>query len=481
MFAVIGASCSPPDDPNRLDVMLVGSVPRLADPDREMLNPSDAVLMRETAMGLVAFDASGQVEPALGESWILTDDGRSLIFRLRRVRWPNGREVTGDDVARSISRAIANNSENKLKPFLSAIDTVVGMTGRVVEIRLRTPRPNMLQLLAQPELGVRISGRGLGPWRITDRTQTSLTLRPAENDAAASIDGAEPDRREVHLGAGRASAAIAGFTAGRSDLVLGGTIVDWPLVVAAALPGRPELRRDPVEGLFGFAILGDSAALTDRGIREALSMAIDRSALVEGLELPGWTPTAQLLPTQLDSGLPAAVPAWAGTSLNERRRIARERIGSWQKARGAIAPLRVALPPGPAMRVIFAHLAADWRQIGVNAVRVSLADPNHDLRLIDQIAPNSSANWYLTRTGCAYVASCSPAADAALIESRAAPTLEQRSAAIARSDAAAAQNAAYIPLGKPVRWNLVSRSLTLYRDNVFAVHPLAELRPLAPR
>ena len=133
------------------------------------------------------------------------------------------------------------------------------------------------------------------------------------------------------------------------------------------------------------------------------------------------------------------------------------------------------------MRMLFARIAADWRRIGIPAMLVPANDTDADMRLIDEVAPNNSANWYLTRTGCAYNLSCSTAGDFALSESRAAPSLGQRSAAIARADAAYALQASYIPIGKPLRWSLVSPVLTQYRDNSFGAHTFAELRPAPAR
>jgi oligopeptide transport system substrate-binding protein len=480
-LALIGASaCTPADDPNRVDISIIGQPPRLGDPDRETLDFSRQTLMRETAMGLVAFDANGQIEPALAESWILTDDGRSIVFRIRRMKWADGSDVTSNDVAASLNRAIAANSENRLKPILSAIDAVVGMTGRVVEIRLKTPRPTLLQLLAQPELGIRRRGAGLGPWRISGRAGNALVLRPMPDRMAEAIEDAPEDQRQVLVKGGRAALAVARFVGGTSDLVLGGTLTDWPIVTAAGLDDSSRLRRDPVEGLFGLAIIPNRAFTKERALREALAMAIDRRALVEGLSLPRWTAIERLLPMKMDSGQLPASPDWTGNTLEERRAIARQRIAAWQGARGDIDPVRVALPKGPGMRALFARLAADWRRIGVPAVMVPFADDDADLRLIDEVAPNSSANWYLTRTGCDYGLSCSTAGDFALSEARAAPSLGQRSAAIARADAAYAANAGYIPLGKPLRWSLVSPVLTRYRDNGFGVHPFAHLR-VSPR
>lgn len=472
------AACAPADDPNRIDVSIIGAPPKLGDPDREALDASRSVLMRETAMGLVAFDASGQVEPALAESWVVTDDGRSIVFRIQRLKWPDGRDVTGRDVATSLNRAIAASSENRLKPLLGAIDAVVGMTGRVVEIRLKTPRPMMLQLLAQPELGIRRNGTGLGPWRITGRAGNALDLRPiADPMAAPGDDETSVDARRVLVKGGRASLAVARFINGTSDLVLGGTVADWPFVEAGQLSGTARVRRDPAEGLFGLAITSRAPFLKERTLREALAMAIDRDAIAQSLDVPRWTMMDRLLATQLDSGQPPALPNWADNNPGERIELARRRIAAWENARGAVAPVRIALPNGPGMAVLFSRLRADFRRIGVPALRVSFNDEDADLRLIDEVAPNSSANWYLTRTGCAYRLTCSPAGEFALSESRIAPTLGQRSAAIARADAAYAEHAGYIPIAKPLRWSLVSAKLTRYRDNSVAVHPFAQLRP----
>ena len=476
ILALMAAACSPADDPNRIDISVIGAAPKLGDPDRELLDPSRSVLMRETAMGLVAFDASSQIEPALAESWIVTDDGRSIVFRIHRMKWPDGRDVTGQDVAASLNRAIAANSENRFKPMLSAINAVVGMTGRVVEIRLKTPRPTLLQLLAQPELAIRRNGVGLGPWRIARRQGNALVMRPVPDPMADVADDAPPDAREIYLKGGRAALAVARFINDRSDLVLGGTVADWPIAEAARASGVNGLHRDPVEGLFGLAIIPSTLFLKERSLREALAMAIDRGALGDALSVPRWTAIERLLPTQMDSGQLPASPDWTANTLDERRASARQRIAAWESARGAIKPVRVALPAGPGMRILFARIAADWRRIGVPAVMVPFNDAKADVRLIDEVAPNSSANWYLTRTGCDYNVSCSTIGDFALSEARAAPSLGQRSAAIARADAAYALQAGYIPIAKPLRWSFVKPVLTRYRDNGFGVHPFAELR-----
>lgn len=470
------ASCTVRGDSGNIDVSIIGDRFALPDPDRSALTLPDKILAGTVSQGLVALDADGRVEPALAESWIVTADGLSTIFRIRAAEWRDGVPITGDDAAKSLNRTIAANSRNPVKPLLTAVESFVGMTGRVVEVRLRTPRPNLLQLLAQPELAVRRDGSGIGVFRIAAMSRRRVRLVPSVNDE----DPVPPVFDPVVLRADRAAMAIRRFTTGDSVLVMGGTFADWPLLrEAGARPGR--VRFDPVQGLFGLALVGKSSFLASNDVRAALAMAIDRSALAAAFRLPGWTTTDAVLPAQLDSALPVARPDWSGSTIAQRRADASARIANWRQGVGSVAPLRLALPAGPGMRLLFARIAADWRRIGVRAVAVPIGSRDADLRLIDAVAPNTSANWFLTTLSCAAGLVCDARGDADLEASRAADTLVQRSARIADADAALAARASFIALGVPMRWSLVDPRLSGWQENVLGAHPLSALRPPRPK
>ena len=218
------ASCERRNDDPEIAVSLIGGSLRNADPDRQPLDETQRVVARETAQGLVTLDAAGQVRPGLAESWIVTDDGLSLIFRLRHSRWPDGSDVTAPQVAASLARAVKADSHNDLKPLMMAVDGIVPMTGRIIEVRLRVPRPNMFQLLAQPELGIRLGGQGAGPWRGA-RRGASLVLAPLR-DSDMDADTPPPLVTQATLRAETAGKAIARFQAGNAALVSGGTLND---------------------------------------------------------------------------------------------------------------------------------------------------------------------------------------------------------------------------------------------------------------
>ncbi len=465
------AGCDRRDNNPEIAVSQIGGSLRPADPDRRRLDGTQRSIAREIAQGLVTLDAAGQVRPGLAESWIVTDDGLSLIFRLRHARWADGGDVTAPQVAASLNRAKAPVSSNALKPLLMAVDTIVPMTGRIVEIRLRIPRPNMFQLLAQPELGIRRNGQGAGPWRAVMRPG-ALILTPLP-DPDADADAPPPSITRVTLRSESAGKAIARFQAGNAALVAGGTLSDWPVAQASRERG---VRIDPAEGLFGIGIRPTTPLLRDVTIREAVSMAVDREALGAITGVPRWTVAQRLLPAQLDSARAPVEPGWGGAPLDQRRRTARARVAGWIAANGEPGPLRLALPAGPGMRLLLARLRVDLGAIGLSVTPVAWNAADADLVLIDDVSPNGSANWYLTRTGCEAGFACSDAAERALQAARAAPTLIERARAIADADAAAAQASGYIPLSTPLRWSLVSESLGGWRENSFAVHPLGELR-----
>jgi oligopeptide transport system substrate-binding protein len=475
VLALSAGGCGEAPDARTLSVSMIGGPPRLIDPNRAAPDSATALLLRETRQGLVAFDEAGQIEPALAESWTFTKDGLSVIFRIRRLKWPGGADVTAADAAASLNAALAPASDNRLKPLLSAIESVIAMTERVVEIRLRVPRPNLLELLAQPELGITRRSAGTGPWDIV-RIGRSTTLAPHPGETLLEDEApVEPAINKINLRGERAAMAIARFRDQRGGFVSGGTVADWPVVRAAQL--RASLVRiDPAQGLFGLAATTARPFIKDDDMRKALSMAIDRNLLVASFEIPGWQPADRLLPAQLDSAAPPSAAPWVEDGLAERQIEARRRIAAWTAARGVPSPLRVALPDGAGMTILFARLRADWRAIGVPSVRVRWNDTDADLRLIDEVAPNRSANWYLTRTGCDAGLPCSIDADFALKNSRSAPDLPRRAAEIAKADEAAMRWMAFIPLATPMRWSIVDPTMAGFRENSFAVHPFATLR-----
>src|SRR5207342_3173680 len=123
--------------------IVIGGEPKIRDPALGPLAPEDAVLLQNVAQGLVRFDASGNIVGGLAERWNVSDDGLSYIFRIASRNWPDGTKITAQQIAKLLKRQLADRSHNPLKDSVGAIDDIVAMTDRVIEIRLLAPRPNL--------------------------------------------------------------------------------------------------------------------------------------------------------------------------------------------------------------------------------------------------------------------------------------------------------------------------------------------------
>lgn len=452
-----------------VQVVVIDGAPRLADPRQGPLGASESVLITNAAQGLVRFDARGQIEPGLAETWNVSDDGLSYIFRLASSTWPNGREITAEQVARMLRRLIGPQSRNPLKDSFGAVGEIVAMTERVIEIRLNQPRPNLLQLLAQPQMGLVYERQGSGPFAI-DRDRSSEG-RVRLFREVPTPDEEDPRREQLDLSGAPASDAIERFVAGNADLVLGGTFADLPYARQASLP-RQALQFDPASGLFGLIPARNRGPAADPEVRRLLSQAIDRQALVDTLTVPGLLPRTTVLEPGLDTTADPVPPDWAATPLAERRpdlaTAARQLLPAEEPV------IRVELPDGPGSEILLDRLSQDWGALGISVERAGRGE-TADFRLVDKVAPSSSAAWFLRQFRCSVARVCNAEVDELLEAARTTPVPAQRSALLFEAARRIDADQLYIPVAAPIRWSLVSARISGFAGNPFAIHTLTGL------
>jgi oligopeptide transport system substrate-binding protein len=467
--ALLTASCR--DKPQgTTHVLVIGAQPQMRDPAQGPLTSSDEVLLANVAQGLVRFDATGQIVPGLAERWNVSDDGLSYIFRIATTDWPGGKKVTAQQVARILKRLIGASS-NPLKDTLGAIDDVVAMTDRVVEIQLRAPRPNLLALLAQPELAISRGGIGTGPFAVVTQRGPQGEYQLVRQEMGS--DEEQSRREEVLLGSGSVQDGLRQFATGKADLVLGGTFADLPYALGQKVTARA-LRFDPASGLFGLVPVRAGGLLDNVEVRRLLSEAIDRGALVDELRVPGLGARATVLEPNLDGMPTAPQPAWFATSLAERRAALTAAAARLLPTGDQKATLRVLIPDGPGAEVLLERLTADWGAIGIVVQRATNV-ANADLALVDELAPSTSAAWFLRRFRCQQVPVCDPAADQLLDAARETAVPAQRYALLAQAASAIDGAQLFIPLAAPVRWSLVADRIAGFAGNRYARHTLTDL------
>ena len=453
--------------------IVIGDEPKLRDPALGPLPPADAVLLENVAQGLVRFDANGNIVAGLAERWNVSDDGLSYIFRLASMNWPDGKKITAQQVAKLLKRQLAKPSANPLKDSLGAVDDIVAMTDRVIEIRLLAPRPNLLSVLAQPELSILRGNMGTGPFQAAPTRAPEGELRLTRE--IQDNDEEEPRREQVLLAGENVQKAIGEFDLSQADLVLGGTFLDLPFAQRAKLPGGA-LRFDPASGLFGLVPLHGSAPLGDPNVRRLLAQALDRANFVNALAVPGLAARATLLEPGLDGAAATVQPAWMSAAFADRlpglRAQADRQFG---KAKPII---RVALPDGPGADLLLQELVRDWGAIGLTVQRAEPAAPA-DFALIDEVAPSTSPSWFVRHFRCGAVAICDEQADALMEAARQMPVPQQRYALLAQAAARIDDAQLFIPIAAPVRWSLVSGRVQGFAGNRYARHTLTGLEQQA--
>jgi oligopeptide transport system substrate-binding protein len=368
----------------------------------------DTVTIGTSSEGLVRLDREGQVIPGAAARWAILDDGLDYIFRI-----DDGAGLSAQTVARRLRDALRRHRRNPDFAALGPVESIEAVTGTVVEMRLAVPQPDLLPLLARPELAVG-APTDFRPGKL-GRMQIAIEPRPGDDAPSPLL------LRVEHVGR-----AVVRFQNGDAELVTGGTFADLP-VAHAAQPARKSLRFDPATGLFGFAILNAGLPAT---VRTALSLAIDRDRIVTAIGVPNHAKATTIAGSTLEP------------PLTERRGAALALL------KGETAHIRVAMPRGPGAHLLFALAARDWAEVGISAEMVGPEARSPDLALIDRVAPPGT----LAVLACALSAGCDPADRMALI------------------------NPPFIPIAAPVRWSLVAPSLDLFTENSLAAHPLDQLR-----
>ena len=300
----------------------VGQEPESVDPHLARTTQAHDV-QRDLFEGLVRYSADGRLEPGVAERWEVSDDGLIYTFYLREAaRWSNGEPVVATDFVASFRRLVdpetasfyaqtldvIENTRAIVRGELSPTDLgVAALEARVLQIRLERTTPYFLTLLAHPaafpinpaslkEHGDQFARAGNlvsnGAYRFKSWVLGSvLELERNEyywNDVATSINTVR------HHVAEEPSAELFRYRAGELDVT--STI---PSEAFADLrTERPdEVRVAPALSVYFFGLnlnhdaLGDSEAL-----REALSLAIDRTTLVEKVVGRGEAPAYAFVP-----------------------------------------------------------------------------------------------------------------------------------------------------------------------------------------
>lgn len=274
-------------------------------------NEVDQDLVQLIFAGLVRIGADGLPQPDLAELPEISDDGRTYVFRMRAgLRWHDGQPLTSADVVFTLSRF--TETGYKGDTALSEAWTGVGVEtpdAATVVLRLRQPsapflaRYGTVGILPQHILGGLAASAlfdapfnsnpvGAGPYRLEslDSRQATLVPNTAYHLGRPSIEKVRLRFYTDYPAALRAVEAgdVQGVMLREPPADAQGTDLRKTKGLAIELPARA-----------AYVILylnNDQALFQDFRVRRALSLALDRRAVVEHVFSGAASPSSSAVP-----------------------------------------------------------------------------------------------------------------------------------------------------------------------------------------
>jgi peptide/nickel transport system substrate-binding protein len=271
------------------------------DPHASLDSATQSVL-GNACEGLVTWDKDMRLRPALAITWSTVDENTWVVQLRPDVRFHDGHVLGSRDVKYSLDRA-RGDAASVLKGHLATVDAVDQVDAGAVRIRTRTPEPLLMTRLTYVCIVGAPAGAydperlvGTGPYRITRWAKDEHAV---EAEAFDGYWGGKPAVGRVRFVAAPGEKVLDPLRDGQVDVLR--WVPETMLAAARALPGTRVEARSGLSTYYLWLNSTPAASgaaknpLSDRRVRQALAMAVDRRALVQGLGGNG-TPAFQLVP-----------------------------------------------------------------------------------------------------------------------------------------------------------------------------------------
>ena len=308
-----------------------------------------ADVLRDVGEGLVAYSANGELVPAAAERWETSDDGLSYTFYLRPdARWSNGEAVTAAHfvfgMRRLVSPTTAAFYANLLRAVINASAIVAGdkppeslgveaVDDLTLTVRLERPTPYILSLFSHP------ATFPLHPGAFVEHGDGFARPKNLVSNGAFVLDAWVPGsiialRRNEHYWNNENTALdgvnyhvvvqdVAELNRYRAgELHITSSVPPDNFAEVKAQSGS-ELRIAPYLGLYYYGFNLTKPPFRDKpGLRQALSMAIDRDMLAENVIERGEAPAYSWVHPGVNNYKPTVL-SFAPLTQDERNKSAR--------------------------------------------------------------------------------------------------------------------------------------------------------------
>lgn len=232
--------------------------------------------------GLVSVNDDLMPQPCLAESWTPSADGLQWTIKLRKnALWHNGNRFGAKDVVYTVEQ-IKNQEKSAYSYNVSNIVGIEAIDTNTVKIILNKPVASFMSLMYfpiiesadQPIDAVNFKPNGTGPYKFEDRNEGNIYYLVANDSWWGGY--IETKTVKVRMLPGGETSLYA-FSSNSIDLVPTDDM-DWGKFIDTTASSYTSIAT-PIYNFLG--INHSNKVLGDTAVRQAMSLAIDRNALVE--------------------------------------------------------------------------------------------------------------------------------------------------------------------------------------------------------
>ena len=344
--------------------------------------------------GLTKINEDFSITPLLADSWTFSSDLRSVTFVLKKgVKFQDGEEFTSKAVKFSFERFAAKDSTNKEKGFFASIQEIDASDPYKVTLKFKDPSFDALFHLGQ-NTAVILDEKSAA----TEATQPIGTgpykLKAWAKGASVALEAWDGYRDASKVSIKTATFRFISDPAAQVAALLAGDIEDFPQVTPSNLEqfkndARFQVLVGGTEGKTILAMNNKKPPLDNLKVRQAISFAIDRKAVIDGASNGLGAPIG----SHLTPNDPGYVDLTAQYAYNPAK--AKELL----KESGVKTPidLTLTLPPPAYARDGGQIIAAELAEIGINAKLENVewaqwisnvySQKNYDLTIISHVEP----------------------------------------------------------------------------------------------
>ncbi|MEI8394391.1 MAG: peptide ABC transporter substrate-binding protein [Rhodospirillaceae bacterium] len=285
---------------------------------------TESNILRDLFEGLVVYGPGGRIIPGVAESWDVSDDSLVYTFHLREnAKWSNGDPISAEDFVYSLRRAVAGHIGGDIAMNMSVIRnaeqvlkgakpiTELGVEAadpRTLRISLRGPTPYFLALLSSDTHAIPVHRASVekyganwaepgklvsnGAYQLTEwvpKQRVVVTRNPNYyGNSQVKID------KVVFLPISNAAEEVKLFRENKLDMTYE---VPQDQVKWISLSDPKAFWNKPYIATYYYAFnLTAEPFKGNKALRKALTMAINREALVDKVTRAGELPAYSLVP-----------------------------------------------------------------------------------------------------------------------------------------------------------------------------------------